>query len=68
MSKTNLTHLEKIKEAVHQSPHISAEDKALAVQKIEEWYIEDKGMKLLEEQLINISKEIVPILEEIGLL
>jgi len=68
MSEKNLTHLEKIKEAVHQSKDISTEDKALAVKKIEEWYIEDKGMKLLGEQLINISKEIVPILEEMGLL
>ena len=68
MSEKNLTHLEKIKEAVHQSKEISAEDKALAVQKIEEWYAEDKGMELLGEQLVNISKGIVPILEEMGLL
>ena len=67
MSKTNLTHLEKIKEAVHHSKSISAEDKALAVQKIEEWYAEDKGMDLLKEQLMKITKEIEPILEEIGL-
>ncbi len=67
MSKTNLTHLEKIKEAVHQSKSISTEDKALAVQKIEEWYAEDKGMDLLKEQLMKITKEIEPILEEIGL-
>jgi hypothetical protein len=68
MSEKNLKHLEKIKEAVSQSKAISAEEKTLAVKKIEEWYIEDKGMKLLGEQLMRITKEIGPILEEMGLL
>ena len=68
MSNKNLTHLEKIKEAVHKSEHISKEDKALAVAKIEEWYAEDKGMDLLGVQLMQITKKIGPILEEMGLL
>jgi len=68
MSHKNVTHLEKIKEAVHNAKSISEEDKSLAVKKIEEWYIEDKGMDLLGEQLIAITKEIGPILEEMGLL
>ena len=59
---------EKIKEAIHQSGKISDEEKSLAVQKIEEWYVEDRGMELLSNQLLKISKEINPILEEIGLL
>ncbi len=68
MSKKNLSHLERIKEAVHNSKKIATKDKTLAVQKIEEWYIEDKGMELLGKQLIRISEEIEPILEEMGLL
>ena len=68
MSEKNLTHLEKIKDAVHTSEAISPQEKALAVQKIEEWYAEDKGMDLLGEQLMKITKEIGPILEEMGLL
>ena len=68
MSKKNLSHLEKIKEAVQTSEKISDKDKTLAVQKIEEWYAEDKGMELLGEQLMKITKEINPILEEMGLM
>ena len=68
MNKKNLSHLESIKEAVHNSEKITNEEKALAVQKIEEWYLEDKGMDLLREQLFNISKNIKPILAELGLL
>lgn len=68
MSKKNLSHLESIKEAVHNSKKITDEEKVLAVQKIEEWYLEDKGMDLLREQLFNISKNIKPILAELGLL
>ncbi len=68
MSNKNLSHLEAIKEAVHQSDKISPENKSLAVQKIEEWYVEDKGMELLREQLMKITQEIGPILEEMGLL
>jgi hypothetical protein len=68
MSTKNLKHLEKIKEAVSQSKAISSDEKSLAVKKIEEWYAEDKGMELLGEQLMKITKEIGPILEEMGLL
>ena len=68
MSKKNISHLERIKEAVHNAKDITDEDKALAVKKIEEWYVEDKGMALLGEQLLSITEEITPILEEMGLL
>ncbi len=68
MSKSNNRHLERIREAVHSSNKISDEEKSLAVKKIEEWYIEDKGMELLGKQLMSITEEITPILEEMGLL
>ena len=60
--------LDKIKEVVLSIDKISEEEKSLSVQKIEEWYAEDQGMTLLLEQLSSISKEIMPILEEMGLL
>ena len=68
MSKKKNSHFLRIKEAVQDSKKITNHEKALAVQKIEEWYLEDKAMNLLEEQLFNISKEIKPILSELGLL
>ncbi len=66
MSQTNSTHLEKIKEAVHQSDIMSDEEKSSSVKLIEEWVIEDKAMGLLTEQLLNISAGIKPILAELG--
>jgi hypothetical protein len=60
--------LDKIKEVVLSMDKISEEEKSLSVQKIEEWYAEDQGMTLLTEQLSAISKEIMPILKEMGLL
>ncbi len=60
--------LDKIKEVVLSTDKISEEEKSLSVKKIEEWYIEDQGMTLLLEQLNSISKEIMPVLKEMGLL
>jgi len=66
MSQTNNTHLEKIKEALHQSDILSEEEKRSSVKIIEEWALEDKAMGLLTEQLLKISAEIKPILSELG--
>jgi hypothetical protein len=60
--------LDNIKEAIHQTDTITEDEKTLAVQKIEEWYVEDKAMELLPEQLMQITKQIRPILVEMGLL
>ncbi len=68
MQRNTLSHLEKIKEALDNSNKITDSEKTLAVKKIEEWYVEDKSMELLGEQLMAITKEIGPILEEMGLL
>ncbi len=59
--------MQKAKDAINELD-IHENEKALAVQKIEEWYVQDKGMELLNEQLNSISKKIIPILEEIGLI
>ena len=66
MSQKNNTHLEKIKEAVHQSDKMSDEEKSSSVKIIEEWAIEDKALGLLSEELLKISAGIKPILSELG--
>lgn len=68
MSTKNSTHLEKIKEAVHNSDQMSDEEKSSSVKIVEEWAIEDKAMGLLTEQLLKISAGIKPILAELGLI
>ncbi len=60
--------LDNIKEAINKTEAISPDEKTLAVQKIEEWYVEDKAMDLLPEQLMEITKKIRPILAEMGLM
>jgi len=60
--------LDNIKEAIHKTDDITADEKTLAVKKIEEWYVEDKAMALLPEQLMQITKRIRPILVEMGLM
>ncbi len=67
MSKSNLSHLEHIENAVKKSD-LDPNEKSLAVEKIKEWYAEDKGMGILAEELMAISAKIKPILEEMGLL
>ncbi|RLA72220.1 MAG: hypothetical protein DRG24_03565 [Epsilonproteobacteria bacterium] len=66
MSKTNNTHLERIKDAVHKSDGMSEAEKSSSVKIIEEWAIEDKAMGLLSEELQKISAGIKPILSELG--
>ena len=67
MSKSNLSHLEKISDAI-KNGQLSEDEKAEAFKKIEEWYQEDKGMELLAAQLSAISAKIEPILKEIGII
>ncbi len=59
--------IEKIKEAIKKSDKLTKEHKEKALNKVQEWYIEDKAEGLLAKELLKISKEITPILEEIGL-
>ncbi len=64
--------LEKIKEAIKNSPHLSEEEKSNALAHIEEWYVEDQADKyfwqMVKEKLLEISAKIEPILAEVGLL
>ena len=64
--------LEKIKEAIQNSPDLSEEEKSNALAHIEEWYLEDQADKyfwqMVKEKLLEISAKIEPILAEVGLL
>ena len=60
--------LNKIKEVIKNSKNLSEEEKNNALSHIEEWYKEDKGFGLLIDELLNISKNIEPILDELGIL
>ena len=64
--------LEKIKEAIKNSPHLSEEEKSNALAHIEEWYLEDQAdryfWQMVKEKLLEISAKIEPILAEVGLL
>ena len=62
--KTKLKRLEK---EVKKTDKLSEEHKEKTLSKIREWYIEDKAEGLLGNELLKITKEIEPILEEIGL-
>jgi len=68
MSQSNNTHLERVKEAIHNSPKLSDKEKSASVKTVEEWAVEDKAMALLSEQLLEISAEIRPLLAELGLI
>jgi len=67
MSRKNNSHLERIREAIHNSDKLSEQEKSSSVKIIEEWVVEDKAMGLLTEQLVKISAAIKPILAELGL-
>ncbi len=68
MSKSNLKHLEKVEDAVKSSIKLSDEEKSQTLQKIKEWYMEDKAEGIIWEELVEISQEMLPILKELGLL
>jgi len=67
MSKSNMTHLEKIKETIIEDKLLSEEEKSSSFKKIEEWIAEDRGMDLLYQDLTAISSRIRPLLAELGL-
>ncbi len=68
MSRSNLKHLEKVEDAVKSSAILDDEAKSQTLQKIKEWYREDKAEGIIWEELVEISQEMLPILKEIGLM
>lgn len=66
MSKSNLKHLEAIKENIDKSNALSPEEKSNSFKHIEEWYAEDKSWDSLMADLSRISPKIESILAELG--
>jgi hypothetical protein len=61
-------HLEKIKEAVEESEHLSEAEKSQTIKHIEEWILEDKAEGTLYQELIEMANGIKPLLAELGLI
>ena len=60
--------LEELKQRVKNHKDLSDSEKTNSIKKIDEWLLEDKAEGIFASELIDISKKIVPILEEIGLI
>ena len=68
MSKSNLKHLETIKENIDKSDALSQEEKSDSMKRIEEWYAEDKAWEALMAELSELSPKVKMILADLGLL
>lgn len=68
MSKSNMKHLEMVKDSIHQSNTLSEEEKSESFKRIEEWIADDRGMDIWAKDLELISEKIKPILAELGLI
>jgi len=62
--------LDILKTEIEKSSKLKDSEKELALNKIKEWYIEDRAETagVLSKELMKISAKITPILEEIGLI
>ena len=68
MSRTNLKHLERIKENIDKSNELTEEEKSSSFKHIEEWYAEDKAWGTFINELAQISPKVEAILAELGLI
>ena len=68
MSKSNLKHLETIKENIDKSNALSQEEKSDSMKRIEEWYAEDRAWEALMAELSEFSPKVKTILADLGLL
>ena len=60
--------LKKLKDHIKKHKDMSEEEKSNTIKKIDEWLLEDKAEGTIVAELTELSKKIVPMLEEIGLL
>lgn len=67
MSLKKHENLEKIKNAIKESEHLSEDEKTQSVKHLEEWVVEDKAEGLLYEELIEIASGIKEIFSELGI-
>ncbi len=68
MSKSNLKHLETIKENIDKSDTLSQDEKSDSMKRIEEWYAEDKAWDSLMAELSSFSPKVKTILADLGLI
>ncbi len=68
MSKSNLKHLETIKENIDKSGALSQEEKSDSMKRIEEWYAEDQAWDALMVELSEISPKVKTVLADLGLI
>ena len=68
MSKSNLKHLETIKENIDKTDALSEEEKSDSMKRIEEWYAEDQAWEALMTELSEISPKVKTVLADLGLL
>ena len=68
MSKSNLKHLETIKENIDKTYILSQEEKSDSFKRIEEWYAEDKAWESLMAELSEISPKVKTVLADLGLI
>lgn len=68
MSKSNLKHLETIKENIDKSGALSQEEKSDSMKRIEEWYAEDQAWEALMVELSEISPKVKTVLADLGLI
>ena len=68
MSKSNLKHLETIKENIDKSDALSQDEKSDSMKRIEELYAEDQAWEALMAELSEISPKVKTVLSDLGLL
>jgi hypothetical protein len=60
--------LEVVKAKIEANRDLNEEERSQTMKKIDEWILEDKADGTIVAELTEISKRVVPILEEVGLL
>jgi hypothetical protein len=60
--------LEVVKAKIETNRDLNEEERSQTMKKIDEWILEDKADGTIVAELTEISKRVVPILEEVGLL
>ena len=68
MSKSNLKHLETIKENIDKTDALSQEEKSDSMKRIEEWYAEDRAWEAPMLELSEISPKVKTVLADLGLI
>lgn len=67
-SHKNKEHLEKIKEQIISTKHLSEEEKSDTIKHIDEWLLEDRASGTFVNELLELTTNIKPILAEMGLI